>query len=158
YVEATRGSLHPASLLTMLVGGLYSPMYEVPYWGPFSVAWDPHNLFLSPNMSQLYAGTLPMLAILTLGLGRGLAWTREIRFYALALVVLLVYALGSNTPLYHALFELPGVSAFRRPADATFLLGATIAILGGYLVHRVASGTMPRLGPWHRAAAIGLVA
>ena len=66
YAEATRGSLHPASLLTLLVGGLFSPDYAVPYWGPYSVAWDPKRLFLSPNMSQLYAGTLPMLAILTL--------------------------------------------------------------------------------------------
>ena len=41
YAEATRGSLHPASLLTLLVGGLFSPDYAVPYWGPYSVAWDP---------------------------------------------------------------------------------------------------------------------
>jgi hypothetical protein len=158
YAEATRGSLHPASLLTMLVGGLYSPMYEVPYWGPYSIAWDPRHLFLSPNMSQLYAGALPMLAILTLGIARGVAWTREVRFYAIALALMIVYALGSFTPLYRAIFELPGVSAFRRPADATFLVGGTVAILGGYLVHRVASGTMPPLGRWHRAVAVALVA
>ena len=36
YAEATRGSLHPASLLTLLVGGLFSPDYVVPYWGPYS--------------------------------------------------------------------------------------------------------------------------
>ena len=97
-------------------------------------------------MSQLYAGALPVLAILVFGLGRGIAWTREVRFFAIALVVLIVYALGSYTPLYHVIFELlPGVNAFRRPADATFLIGGATAILGGYLVHRVASGTMPPL-------------
>ena len=158
YAEATRGSLHPASLLTMLVGGLYSPTYEVPYWGPYSVAWDPRHLFLSPNMSQLYAGAIPVVAILVFGLTRGVAWTREVRFYAIALAALIVYALGSFTPLYHLIFEfLPGASAFRRPADATFLIGGAIAILGGYLVHRVASHTMPPLRRAHQGAAIALI-
>ena len=142
YADATRGSLHPASLLTMLVGGLFSADYAVPYWGPYSEAWDPTKLFLSPNMSQVYAGALPMLAILMFGLARGLAWTREIRFFAIALLVLIVYALGRYTPGFRIIFDfLPGVNAFRRPADATFLIGGTVAILGGYLVHRVASGT-----------------
>jgi hypothetical protein len=158
YLEATRGSLHPASLLTLLVGGLFSPDYAVPYWGPYSVAWDPKRLFLSPNMSQLYAGTLPVLAILVLGLARGLAWTRDVRVFSAAALVLIVYALGSYTPLYHVIFEFPGVNAFRRPADATFLIGGMTAILGGYLVHRVASGTMPPMRRGHWAIALALVA
>jgi len=159
YGEATRGSLHPASLLTILVGGLFSPDYAVPYWGPYSEAWDPTRLFLSPNMSQLYAGTLPVLAILMLGLARGLALAREVRFFAVAGLVLVVYALGHYTPLYHAFFNLlPGVNVFRRPADATFMIGAVTALLGGYLVHRVASGTMPELRRAHWLSAIALLA
>jgi hypothetical protein len=159
YADATRGSLHPASLLTLLVGGLFSPDYVVPYWGPYSVTWDPKRLFLSPNMSQLYVGALPVLAILIFGLGRGVAWAREVRFFYLATVVLIIYALGSYTPLYHVIFDLlPGVNAFRRPADATFLIGGATAILGGYLVHRAASGTMPALRRQHLAVAIALVA
>ena len=155
YAEATQGSLHPASLLTMLVGGLFSADYAVPYWGPYSEAWDPKHLFLSANMSQVYAGTLPMLAILVFGLARGLAWTREIRFFSLALLVLIVYALGRYTPAFRILFELlPGVSVFRRPADATFLIGGATAILGGYLVHRVASGDRFAHAP-ARAIAVG---
>jgi hypothetical protein len=159
YLEATRGSLHPASLLTLLVGGLFSPDYAVPYWGPYSVAWDPKRLFLSPNMSQLYAGTLPVLTILCFGLARGVAWTREVRVFSAAGIALVVYALGSYTPLYHVIFGLlPGVNAFRRPADATFLIGGMTAILGGYLVHRVASGTMPPMRRRHWAIAAALVA
>jgi hypothetical protein len=159
YLEATRGSLHPASLLTLLVGGLFSPDYVVPYWGPYSVAWDPKRLFLSPNMSQLYAGTLPVLTILCFGLARGVAWTREVRVFSVAGLALVVYALGSYTPLYHVIFGLlPGVNAFRRPADATFLIGGMTAILGGYLVHRVASGTMPQMRRRHWAIAAALVA
>lgn len=155
YMEATQGSLHPASLLTMLIGGLFSADYAVPYWGPYSEAWDPKHLFLSANMSQVYAGALPMLAILTLGLARGLAWTREIRFFSLALIALIVYALGRYTPAFRILFEfLPGVSVFRRPADATFLIGATAAILGGYLVHRVVTGSASFT---HRQQAVAIV-
>jgi hypothetical protein len=158
YAGATRGSLHPASLLTMLIGGLFSPDYAVPYWGPYSEAWDPTRLFLSANMSQVYAGALPMLAILMLGVGCGLAWTREIRFFFLALLVLVVYALGRYTPAYRIILDvLPGVNAFRRPADATFLIGGVTAILGGYLVHRVASGTAPLLRYPHKLIALGLI-
>jgi hypothetical protein len=158
YDEATQGSLHPASLLTMLVGGLFSADYAVPYWGPYSEAWDPKHLFLSANMSQVYAGALPMLAILVFGFARGLAWAREIRFFSLALLVLIIYALGRYTPAYRLLFELlPGVSVFRRPADATFLIGAATAILGGYLVHRAASGTI-WLARRQAMAALALVA
>jgi hypothetical protein len=159
YAGATRGSLHPASLLTMLIGGLFSPDYVVPYWGPYSETWDPTRLFLSPNMSQVYAGTLPMLAILTLGVACGLAWTREVRFFSLALAVLIVYALGRYTPAYRVILDvLPGVNAFRRPADATFLIGGVTAILGGYLVHRVASGTAPFPRRWQTLVALILIA
>jgi hypothetical protein len=39
------------------------------------------------------------------------------------------------------------VGLFRRPADATFLVGALAAILSGYLVHRLWTGTFLREGP-----------
>ena len=44
---------------------------------------------------------------------------------------------GWYTPVFRAMYELmPGVKLFRRPADATFVFGALIAIMTGYLVHR----------------------
>ena len=47
------------------------------------------------------------------------------------------YMFGWYTPVFRAMYELmPGVKLFRRPADATFVFGALIAILAGYLVHR----------------------
>jgi hypothetical protein len=39
---------------------------------------------------------------------------------------------------------LPGVALYRRPADATFVLGALVAVIAGYLVHRWLTGTVPR--------------
>ena len=47
---------------------------------------------------------------------------------------------------------VPGVPLFRRPADATFVLCALLAIIAGYLVHRWLTNTMPALQRWQRAA------
>ncbi len=138
FAEATRGSLHPASLLTILFSDLYGAFDRaVPYWGPFSGTWNPKEITLSQNMSQLYIGALPIALVLGLGLSRPLLRSREIRFYTGAALLMIFYALGSNTPFYRLLYDVvPGVALFRRPADATFLIGGLTAILGGYLVHR----------------------
>ena len=138
FAEATRGSLHPASLLTIVFSDLYGAFDKaVPYWGPFSWTWNPKEITLSQNMSQLYIGALPIALVLGLGLSRPLLLSREIRFYSGAALVMTLYALGSNTPFYRLIYYLvPGVALFRRPADATFLIGGLMAILGGYLVHR----------------------
>jgi hypothetical protein len=137
YAEATRGSLHPASLLTLVFSDLYGAFDKaVEYWGPFSWTWNPNEVTLSQNMSQLYIGALPIALLAGLGHSRRLVLSREIRFFTIAAVLMTIYALGSNTPLFRALYEaLPGVALFRRPADATFLVGGLLAILSGYLVH-----------------------
>ncbi len=144
FAEATRGSLHPASLLTLLFSDLYGAYDKaVEYWGPFSWTWNPNEVTLSQNMSQLYIGALPIALLLGLGVSRRLLLSREIRFYTGAALLMTIYALGANTPVYRLLYEtLPGVALFRRPADATFLVGGLLAILGGYLVHRWATNTV----------------
>lgn len=158
--EAVRGSLHPASLLTAVVPDLFGANDPtVSYWGPFSEWWDKNELTLSPNMGQMYLGTLPMLLILTVGLLRGALWSREIRFYAIAAAALLVYALGNHTPAFSAFFHyVPGVSFFRRPVDAVFLVGALLSIVAGYLVHLWLSGTMPAASYRRTALEAGLPA
>ncbi len=151
--EAVRGSLHPASLLTAIVPGLFGANDPVvSYWGPFSEWWDKNELTLSPNMSQMYLGTLPMLLIATAGLLRGALWSREIRFYAIAALALLLYALGNHTPAFTAFFHfVPGVAFFRRPVDAVFLVGALLSIVAGYLVHHWLGGTLPTASRRKRA-------
>jgi hypothetical protein len=154
FISAGRGSLHPVHLMTLVFGDLYganSP--EVDYWAPPSVAWaaawGPTDLFLAQNMGQLYLGALPIVALLAVGIVRGLAWDREIRFVTVAIVLVLLYALGRYTPAFHLMYDLlPGVALYRRPADATFVLCALIAFLGGYLVHRFVSGTVPPAAQW----------
>jgi hypothetical protein len=145
YVSAGRGSLHPAHLLTLAFADLYGAADpKVDFWGPPSFAWGDTGLYLAQNMGQLYAGALPVVAVLTLGILRGQLWSREVRFWAVAMLLVLLYGLGWYTPAFRLFYAvLPEVDRFRRPADAAFLLGALFAIAGGYLVHRVLSRTIP---------------
>lgn len=153
-LEAGRGSLHPAFLLTAFVADLFGAADpKVEFWGPSSGFWAPGSLTLSQNMGQVYVGALPILAV-ALWLGQG--WRRigsEARFLVGALAAMTVYALGWYTPLFGLVYEwLPGMSMFRRPADATFMIGAVLALLSGYAV----AGLMAA-GPdlaWRRLALV----
>lgn len=152
--EAVRGSLHPASLFTGLVADLFGAVNpSVPYWGPGSSDWTADRLTLSENMGQMYMGALPIVAVLGLGLTRGILWARDIRFFTIGLIMMLAYALGRYTPLFQVFYDyFPGVDMFRRPADATFEVGAMLAIVAGYTVHRLLSDPMPKLALWRRIA------
>ena len=69
----------------------------------------------------------------------------------------LLYALGWYTPIFRVMYDvLPGVALFRRPADATFIIGLLISIEAGYLVHRVISGTAPQ-PHWFYAVDVAIV-
>ena len=148
FSEVIRGSLHPASLLTAVIGDLFGAHDPgVHYWGPYSSAWNPDELTLSQNMSQIYVGALAIFLILTAGLWRGHVWDREVRFFTVSLIIVVLYALGGFTPVFWLIYEwVPGVSLFRRPADATFLIGICLAFVGGYLVSQLATGSIRRAG------------
>ena len=60
------------------------------------------------------------------GDGQALLPNKEIRFFAAAALFFALYALGRYTPAFALFYRLPGVDLWRRPADATFLLGATL--------------------------------
>jgi hypothetical protein len=147
YDVAITGSLHPALLLTLAIGDLFAAA-TTHYWGPPSGAWDNTGLVFAQNMGQLYEGALPFVALIGMGLiGRQL-WRREIRFFALALAAALLYALGGYTPIFHWMFDIvPGVALWRRPADAAFVIGALIAIIAGYLLHRILTDPDRRARP-----------
>ena len=140
YIGAARGSLHPALLLTLVMPDVFGASGRMEdYWGPPSFAWPDTGIFLAQNMGELYIGALPLLVLIIAGV-RGQLWMREIRFFACAAGVALVYALGWYTPVFRVLYALlPGVDLYRRPADATFLIGALGAILAGYGAHRLLS-------------------
>ncbi len=156
YQEAARGALHPASLLTAVVPDLYSVRSTLPYWGPASLEWPADWLSMNENMGQIYIGALPILLLLAVGMLRRQLWTREIRFFTLALIGLIIYALGRYSIFFPFIYHyIPGVDLFRRPADATYILGAIGSIVSGYLLHRLL--TDDTLRPSLRRAAIAVV-
>ena len=141
FKEAIRGSLHPASLLTAIVPNLYSVRGDLPYWGPGSLGWPAEWLSMSENMLEVYVGALPILLLLALGFMKGRLWSREIRFFSIAAAALLIYAVGRYTHIFAWLYDyIPGIDLFRRPADATYALGAMVSIASGYALHLIVSG------------------
>jgi hypothetical protein len=164
YASASAGSLHPVHLLQFVFADLYGAMRSNGnYWAPQSAIWDAASgspgLYLSQNMGLLYGGALTIAVVLAFGLIRGLAWASEIRFLSIAAVLVLLYSLGGYTPAFRLLYEvLPGVALFRRPADASFVLGALIAVVAGYLVHRWLVGSVPPATRAQRAAEIACAA
>jgi hypothetical protein len=142
YIGAGRGSLHPALLLTLVAPDVFGAAGRMEdYWGPPSFAWSDTGLFIAQNVGQLYIGAIPLLLILLAAL-RGDLWARDIRFLTVAALLMLLYALGWYTPVFQVFYTLlPGVSLYRRPADAVFLVGALGAILAGYAVHRLFTDT-----------------
>lgn len=161
YIGAGRGSLHPALLLTALMPDLFGASGAMAdYWGPPSFAWPDTGLYIAQNVGQLYVGAIPLLLVAG-SLAGGRLWAREIRFFILALAVVLLYALGWYTPFFRIAYEfLPGVNLYRRPADAVFLIGALTSILAGYATHLLFTRpwlTIPQGGVAVIAAAVLLV-
>jgi len=134
------GSLPPASFLTLICANLFGtdgPLKD--FWGPPSQVFGTDKIYLARNMTAVYMGALPMLALLAAS-GKRFFEEKEIRFFAGAAALLTIYALGRYTPGFALLFHIPGVDLWRRPADATFPLCAVLAILGGYALHLLLRG------------------
>lgn len=139
---AHKGSLPPLSFLTLISANMFGTD------GPLAAFWGPpvgeSDLFLARNMSDVYMGALPIVALVgALTCARFFA-ARDIRFFAAAAVFFALYALGRYTPAFAVIYHIPGVDLWRRPADATFLFGVALAILGGYGFHCIDSGARIR--------------
>ncbi|MBN8921384.1 MAG: hypothetical protein J0H62_12200, partial [Rhizobiales bacterium] len=164
YEAAGLGSLHPADLMMLVFGNLFgASVKDAVFWGPPSFPWKqamgPGDLFVAQNMGQIYSGIFAPLALALFAPARGSGlWGRELRFFVVGLALMLLYALGWYTPAFRAIYELvPGVALFRRPADATFLIGYLVAVITGYLVHRWLVGAVPPLA-WRDRIVAGLAA
>ena len=86
---------------------------------------------IDPVQSFLYIGVVPLLALLALGRAwckRGLR--RTIACFAALAVLAIVYMLGTHTAVYGWLYTwLPGLTHFRRPSDAAYVLNFALAFL-----------------------------
>ncbi len=149
---AFKGSLPPGSFFTLICANLFGvdgPLKD--FWGPPSQVFGTTDIYLARNMATIYLGALPLVALIA-SCGRRFFATAEIKFFAGALIVFVIYALGRYTPLFAILFHIPGVDLWRRPADATFLIGFTLALLGGYGLSLLLEGEI-RAPLWRLALA-----
>ena len=133
---AAMNSLPPSSLVTLLAPNIFGTLnLTYDYWGPM---WDtvPEGTYTDRAINYLFAGTLPVVVLLWQGLGRGGLFAREIRYFVLLGLFATIYALGRYTPVFEFLFDnVPGISLYRRPADATFFINIALAAACGYCVH-----------------------
>ncbi|MCE1236620.1 MAG: YfhO family protein [Hyphomicrobiales bacterium] len=147
FIGAGKGSLPPEALISAVIADLFGQGdQKVDYWGPPSPAFGYTDVYLAQNMGAVYAGAIPILTILLAGIGRGRLFAKEIGWQAIAAAFFVLYTVGWYTPAFHVFYDvMPGVKLYRRPADGAFLIGFAIAVLGGWLTHRLL--TEPRPGP-----------
>jgi hypothetical protein len=163
YDGAGHGSLHPANLLMLAFADVFGASdFQREFWGPPGFPW--HNafgqtgLYIAQNMGEIYCGALVAVAVFGLGLARGQGVSRDIRYFTIAALLTLLYALGWYTPVFHLMYAvMPGVDLYRRPADATFVFCGLLALIAGYLVHRLLTGAVPA-SPVQRAAELAIAA
>lgn len=166
YAGAGIASMHPASFITFVNADLFSMRLhstKIDYWGPPSEVFKeffsdkPVTLYIARNMAEVYSGMIPAFAILMWGIARGKMLEREIRYMSFALLFACLYTIGWYTPAFRAFYDfMPGVSLYRRPADATFHVGFFVSIVGGYLVHRWMSRDWGPTGVAARIAQVGI--
>jgi hypothetical protein len=143
---AAAGSLAPVNLITLLVPNFFGSLDHIyDYWGP-----DNHTMPLADYTDRavdyLFAGTLPFLLIAWHGFAAGRLFARRVRFFLILLLLASFYALGRYTPFFAFAFDwIPGVSLYRRPADATFVINIAISFAAGYLLHRYIGQDLPKL-------------
>jgi hypothetical protein len=143
---AAMGSLPPESLATLLFGNIFGSLRLTnDYWGP-----DWHTVvegtWTDRATNYLFAGTIPAALLIWQGIAGGRLLAREFRYFLWLGVVAVVYALGRYTPVFSLIFDtIPGVSLYRRPADATFLINIALAFAAGYALHRYLVDGLPSL-------------
>jgi hypothetical protein len=149
YGVAAAGSLAPVNLVTLLAPNFFGSLdWSYDYWGPDYVSMVKPD-WTDRAVNYLFIGTLPILLVVWHGLVGGRLLERPIRFAFVVLAAALAFALGRYTPAFGIAFDwLPGVSLYRRPADATFLVNIALACSAGFLLHRYIEDGMPRMLRW----------
>jgi hypothetical protein len=152
YGVAAAGSLAPVNFLTVFAPNVFGSLnHAYDYWGPGYETMAEAD-WTDRAVNYLFFGTLPALLILWHGMAGGRLLARDMRFTLLVISAAVLYALGRYTPVFELIFDLiPGVSLYRRPADATFVVNVGFALASGYLLHRYVESGLPR--PWLRLPA-----
>jgi hypothetical protein len=154
YTEAARASLSPVNLVMLFVPNYFGSLdADGLYWGPGSMDWSRVDL-TDRSIDYLYIGLVPALLLVWHGLAARRAFSRDVLAFTVSLGLVLLYAFGRFTPAFALAYDwMPLVPLFRRPADANFLINLLLAVITGYLVHRLV-----REGPPGRPGRLGLLA
>jgi len=137
YAFATQCSFPPENFITLLAPCFLGDDIHLPYWGRWYI-WE----------MCLFIGVIG-LVLAIYGMLRGPKEQRRLLW--LLILILLLLALGSNTPFYKMLYDyIPGISTFR--ANCKFGLEASLflALLAGIgfdVFHRSCSHTGKRRCP-----------
>jgi hypothetical protein len=123
-------SFPPENFLTLLVPDIFGDIKTLPYWGRCYL-WEV-SLFIGVSGF--------MLAILG-----GVCGERRTRRFSIVMVVLLLLlALGSHTPLFKALYLwVPGFDKFRGISKFTLLASLFLAMLAGIGLDELVKGRRP---------------
>jgi hypothetical protein len=155
---AAAGSLAPVNLITLFAPNFFGSLDSLyDYWGPPNDVM-PRADWTDRAVNYVFVGTPPILLVVWHGIAAGRLFERPARFACLLLAISLFYALGHYTPIFALAFDrIPGVSLYRRPADATFVLNIALAFSAGFLIHRYIEDGLPRpLAVFPRRAALAL--
>ncbi len=143
FQTAAYGSLDPFNLIGLFAADVFGGLQRTDlYFGPGTPHW-PNFDWTDRSVNFLHVGMVATLLVGGIGLAGGAALRPGLQFFLGLGAASLVYALGAHTPLFRVLFDLiPGISLYRRPADATFILVLAIAMIAGGSLDAVMRGKM----------------
>lgn len=119
--DAATASLDARSFLTLLSPNVLHAL-RGNYTGPASIV-----------EAYFYIGAIPSLLLIGIGeIWHDVAQRRQLLFFSAVALLACMYMFGLHTFFYGWLYTwLPGMSHFRRPADAAYLLNFSLAIISG---------------------------
>ncbi|KAB7614405.1 hypothetical protein F9L33_07100 [Amylibacter sp. SFDW26] len=139
YLEASWQSLHPVALFSFILPEYFGSLRlgGGQHWGPPSNIWGEKGLQIHRGMLHMYSGAVPLLLIVWFGIIKRQLFIKEARFFAIACIICVIYALGRYTPVFYVFYKfIPGIDLFRRPADALFIFGFSLSLLSGALIQQ----------------------
>jgi hypothetical protein len=142
---ALLSSQHPLNFATFLSADIFGSLQQAGDWGPSGDTLRGLDV-TDRAFNYMFCGTLAALLVLWHGLAGGRIFAKGRCLIAITLVIAIVYTIGRFTPVYAWLFEnAPGVSLFRRPNDAAFIIVLCIAYLCGHIATDYIRNGSPRL-------------
>tara|TARA_Y100000310_G_scaffold231756_1_gene234445 strand:+ start:4004 stop:6184 length:2181 start_codon:yes stop_codon:yes gene_type:complete len=111
-------SMPPTHLITLFVPNLFGTPLSHTYWGAENF-WE----------LTIFVGVIALLLSLT-----ALLYHRNLftYFFSFTALISVIFALGSNTPLFRLFLYLPGFALFRAPSRILILFVLAVAIVSGF--------------------------